>query len=68
MTNEITYSRHAIGGNKLTYTDGVRDGIAEGKKTTSIQSLQRKRSYQLVYFLYRRNRVANLDRTYCQIV
>ena len=32
MTNEITYPRHVIGGNKRTYTDGVRDGIAEGKK------------------------------------
>jgi hypothetical protein len=32
MTNEITYPRHVISGNKLTYTDGVRDGIAEGKK------------------------------------
>lgn len=32
MTNEITYPRHVIGGNKQTYTDGVRDGIAEGKK------------------------------------
>jgi hypothetical protein len=32
MTNEITYPRHVISGNKQTYTDGVRDGIAEGKK------------------------------------
>ena len=32
MTNEITYPRNVICGNKQTYTDGVRDGIAEGKK------------------------------------
>ena len=32
MTNEITYPRNVIGDNKQTYTDGVRDGIAEGKK------------------------------------
>lgn len=32
MTNEITYPRYVIGGNKLTYTDGVIDGMAEGKK------------------------------------
>lgn len=32
MTNEIAYPRHVIGGNKQTSTDGVRDGIAEGKK------------------------------------
>ena len=32
MINEITYPQHIIGGSKLTYTDGVRDGISEGKK------------------------------------
>ena len=32
MTETTIYPRYAIGGNKQTYTDGVRDGIAEGKK------------------------------------
>ena len=32
MVNETIYPRNVIDGSKLTYTDGVRDGISEGKK------------------------------------